>query len=74
MQSLKMQVITEQVLGNISNLLEFIGKVRTQVVLLHDFTDIKKETKANNDDIRRSSESMEGVGGTHLLKQRHTEA
>lgn len=52
-----MQLVTEKVLSSVQGMLSLIGEVRSQVVLMHDYTEIKRETKLINDEVRRENEA-----------------
>lgn len=55
-QTTRMQLYTEKVLVNISQLLKLIKEVRAEV-LLYDFNDVKKDRKATIDSVKRENEA-----------------
>ena len=52
---MRMQMATEKVIVNVGQLLALIKDIRSQV-LMHDYTDIKRETKANNEEVKRGNQ------------------
>ncbi len=54
-QSMRMQMATEKVIVNVGQLLALIKDIRSQV-LMHDYTEIKRETKANNEEVKRGNQ------------------
>lgn len=50
-----MQLYTEKIIVNVSQLLRLIKEIRAQV-LVNDYVDIKRETKSKVDEVKRENE------------------